>query len=218
MALPGFITKEGLRELKRYKYKSGQYTWLDNKMNPYWEWVVSFVPMTVAPNLITFIGWILVIFSYALMLCYDYTFQKNIPSYCFYFAAFCIFAYSTLDAIDGKQARRTKSSSPLGQLFDHGCDSFSITFFVLCIGQAAKLSDLEIFMTFLASQAAFWTSNWMEYNTGILKTNVGQFGVTESELICMVVHIITGICGQDVWQVSLASFLPTGFGTGNQVL
>ena len=73
------------------------------------------------------------------MLVYDYTFKKNIPSWTFFFAAFCIFVYSTLDAIDGKQARRTKSSSPLGQLFDHGCDSFSITFFMLAICQAIKL-------------------------------------------------------------------------------
>ena len=29
-------------------------------------------------------------------------------------------SYLHLDCIDGKQARRTKSSSPLGQLFDHG--------------------------------------------------------------------------------------------------
>jgi hypothetical protein len=28
--------------------------------------------------------------------------------------------YQTLDALDGKQARRTKTSSPLGELFDHG--------------------------------------------------------------------------------------------------
>lgn len=28
------------------------------------------------------------------------------------------------DCMDGKQARRTGSSSPLGQLFDHGCDAF----------------------------------------------------------------------------------------------
>ena len=31
----------------------------------------------------------------------------------------------SLDAIDGKQARRTGTSSPLGELFDHGCDSLS---------------------------------------------------------------------------------------------
>jgi phosphatidylglycerophosphate synthase len=164
--------------LKNYKYKSGKYTWLDNAINPYWEWVVNGVPSWVAPNLITFVGWILVILSYANILRFDYTFQKDIPASCFFFAAFCYFAYSTLDAIDGKQARKTKSSSPLGQLFDHGCDSFSITFFILGIGQAAKLEEIEILMLFLSGQAAFWTSNWMEYNTGILKTNVGQFGVT----------------------------------------
>lgn len=31
-----------------------------------------------------------------------------------------LWLYSTFDNIDGKQARRTGSSSPLGQLFDHG--------------------------------------------------------------------------------------------------
>lgn len=28
--------------------------------------------------------------------------------------------HQTFDAVDGKQARRTSSSSPLGELFDHG--------------------------------------------------------------------------------------------------
>lgn len=31
-----------------------------------------------------------------------------------------LFAYQSLDAIDGKQARRTGASGPLGELFDHG--------------------------------------------------------------------------------------------------
>jgi phosphatidylglycerophosphate synthase len=39
--------------------------------------------------------------------------------------AFGLFFYQSLDAIDGKQARRTNSQSPLGELFDHGCDSVS---------------------------------------------------------------------------------------------
>ena len=30
-----------------------------------------------------------------------------------------LFVYTSMDAIDGKQARRTGSSSPLGELFDH---------------------------------------------------------------------------------------------------
>jgi ethanolaminephosphotransferase len=36
--------------------------------------------------------------------------------------------YRIFDELDGKQARKTGSSSPLGLLFDHGCDAFSIGF------------------------------------------------------------------------------------------
>ena len=39
----------------------------------------------------------------------------------------CGLCGQTLDNLDGKQARRTGSSSPLGLLFDHGCDAFNTT-------------------------------------------------------------------------------------------
>lgn len=57
----------------------------------------------------------------------------------------------------------------------------------------------EVFVIFTACLAVFWTSNWMQYNTGVLQTNVGQFGVTEGEYTCAIIHIITGIFGQDFW-------------------
>jgi hypothetical protein len=34
--------------------------------------------------------------------------------------------YSLLDNLDGRQARRTGTSSPLGELFDHGCDCLAV--------------------------------------------------------------------------------------------
>ena len=42
------------------------------------------------------------------------------------FSALSVVLYVNLDCLDGKQARRTRSSSPLGQLFDHGCDALSV--------------------------------------------------------------------------------------------
>ena len=42
------------------------------------------------------------------------------PRWVYFFLGFSVFTYLHMDCIDGKQARRTKSSSPLGQLFDHG--------------------------------------------------------------------------------------------------
>jgi hypothetical protein len=63
-------------------------------------------------------------------------------------------------------------------------------------------------MLFAASQCSFWTSNWMEYNTGILRTNVGQFGVTEAEFTCLFIHLISGIFGQNVWEISISAIIP----------
>ncbi|KAJ6829460.1 choline/ethanolaminephosphotransferase 2-like [Iris pallida] len=48
-----------------------------------------------------------------------------------------LFLYQTFDAVDGKQARRTNSSSPLGELFDHGCDALGCAFETLAFGSTA---------------------------------------------------------------------------------
>ncbi|KOB70742.1 Choline/ethanolaminephosphotransferase 1, partial [Operophtera brumata] len=54
----------------------------------------------------------------------------------------------SLDAIDGKQARRTGSQSPLGELFDHGCDSISTVFIALGACIAVKLGEYPTWMFF----------------------------------------------------------------------
>jgi len=204
-----YITEAGLKQLDKYAYKSGKYTWLDNAFQPYWEFMVTLVPMWVAPNLITFIGWLTFMSSTIIILLHDFTFQKNIPGWVFSYAAISLWTYSTLDAIDGKQARRTKTSSPLGQLFDHGCDSFCVTFLMIDLGEAAKLEDIYIFVLFLATYTAFWIANWKEYNTGVLVTNVGQMGVTESQIISCIIFIVSAIFGQDFWVVGLKDILPS---------
>lgn len=52
-------------------------------------------------------------------------FTLQAPWWAYIQAAIGLFVYQTLDATDGKQARRLSSSSPLGELFDHGCDSMT---------------------------------------------------------------------------------------------
>ena len=44
----------------------------------------------------------------------------DVPAWPYVLCGICLFSYSVLDNMDGKQARRTGSSSPLGLLFDHG--------------------------------------------------------------------------------------------------
>jgi hypothetical protein len=41
----GFISQEGLANLKKYKYMSGGRTFFDTLLNPWWEFVTTLMPM-----------------------------------------------------------------------------------------------------------------------------------------------------------------------------
>lgn len=67
------------------------------------------------------------------------------PFWAYILGALGLFIYQSLDAIDGKQARRTNSSSPLGELFDHGCDSISTGSLNLLLLPILALKNLTFF-------------------------------------------------------------------------
>jgi ethanolaminephosphotransferase len=79
-----------------------------------------------------------------------------------------------LDGIDGKQARRTGSSGPLGELFDHGLDSFTAGLIPVAayslFGRGPKYSIIPFRMFFILWNVLFnfYLSHWEKYNTGVL--------------------------------------------------
>lgn len=75
------------------------------------------------------------------------------------------------DGIDGKQARRTGTSSPLGELFDHGVDSYSaalIPIYVFSIFGSEPLSTTRMFFIVWNVFLNFFLTHFEKYNTGIL--------------------------------------------------
>lgn len=52
-----------------------------------------------------------------------------------------LFLYQTFDAVDGSQARRTRQSGPLGELFDHGVDAVNTTLEVLLFAATMNLGQ-----------------------------------------------------------------------------
>jgi phosphatidylglycerophosphate synthase len=109
--------------------------------------------------------------------------DKEVPAWVNILCGVNLFIYQTMDAMDGKQARRTKSSSALGQLFDHGCDAVSTFLGAIslcaCLQIGARLA--LTFVTF--SSVAFFSAQWNEYYTHVLKTNLGGvFGVSEAQV------------------------------------
>lgn len=111
-----YLTPSGLHFIANHQYCSGEYTHLDNLLNPFWAYLTDCLPLWLAPNMVTTLGGLHCALAYGTLWYYSPDFDGNPPDWVLMLASYCTFAYYTLDCMDGKQARRTGSSSPLGQL------------------------------------------------------------------------------------------------------
>lgn len=79
-----------------------------------------------------------------------------------------------LDGIDGKQARRIGVSGPLGELFDHGLDSFIVFLVPYSLisvygrDQEYSVSCFRGFLIVISVVMNFYVSHCEKYNTGVL--------------------------------------------------
>ena len=200
-----FITPAGIQKIREHKYKGGTYTYLDNKMNHFWFWTLQFFPKTLAPNAITLIGFLTNISSMLLILSFTQNLSGEIPNWVFYYFSLTLFLYQTFDAVDGKQARRLNLSSPLGQLFDHGCDACLSFFLVLTSLFILRAGENPFFvrLSLISCIFTFYFANWAEFFTGVLKTNNYGLGVTELQFFFIIMSAVTGACGRDIYEVKV---------------
>ena len=75
-------------------------------------------------------GFILILINFGCLVIYCPTLKEECPPWVYLSWVVGIFVYQILDNIDGKQARRTGSSSPLGEIFDHGFYNFFNNFLI----------------------------------------------------------------------------------------
>jgi ethanolaminephosphotransferase len=157
---------EHLHALKDYHYQGIDHSLLSRWVyNPLWNWMLYMIPSWVAPNTLTLLGLILTTSCAVVTVAYP-----DLPKAWFAVCGLCYFLYSCLDALDGKQARRTHSSSPLGELFDHGCDSLNVLVIVILSMAAMGIPITSWwFITSLYSTLfGFYICTWEEYYTHIL--------------------------------------------------
>ncbi|EQC34569.1 hypothetical protein SDRG_07894 [Saprolegnia diclina VS20] len=200
----GILSKQALEGIAAYKYKPGQYTWLDLQLNHYWNFMVELLPLWMAPNLVTLTGTIIMAVTTGSLLAICPQFIGAAPAWAYIVCGLGLFVYQTLDAIDGKQARRTGSSSPLGQLFDHGCDALSTLINMLSAVAALELGpSYAAYATICTVSVTFYLAQWEEYHTGTMSCGNGYFGVTEGQLVLVFVHLLTAAVGGDFWRLEV---------------
>jgi len=77
--------------------------------------------------MVTLLGFLFILLNILLLHLWDPLLLGPSSPWPLYSYALGVWLYSTMDNIDGKQARRTGTSSGLGELFDHGIDSLNCT-------------------------------------------------------------------------------------------
>ena len=207
-----FIGEEGLQNILEYKYSHTGYTKLDDFLTPFWNGLVEYQPRNWAPNLITVFASLGIITPGLIFLLIDPSVSNGYPKILYLLGAFGFFVHQTLDVLDGKQARRIGASSPLGQLFDHGCDAFILPYVTIIVASSDGMGSqdhifwgLTQFMT-----CAFFLMNWMEYHSHISATNVGELGVTEAQWIFMLFLTFNYVTGVGLAEITIFKGLTIG--------
>ncbi|XP_064539180.1 ethanolaminephosphotransferase 1 [Drosophila montana] len=178
-----YLTREQIDGFDNYKYSAIDTSPLSQYvMHPFWDWLVKFFPRWFAPNLMTFLGFLFSVMNLVLLSYYDWNFEASsgeegttpIPTWVWLCAAINIFVAYTLDGIDGKQARRIGLSGPLGELFDHGLDSYTAMIIPTCLysifgrSRVYSVRPMRMYYVCLTVYFNFFVSHWEKYNTGIL--------------------------------------------------
>jgi ethanolaminephosphotransferase len=192
-SVDGVLTQDGVTQIAFHQYNAGTYTALDTVLNPVWMWLTERLPRTVAPNLVTLIGGLHCLAAYLVTWRYTPHFTDPVPNWVLLVNAYCCAAYYTLDCMDGKQARRTGTSSPAGQLFDHGMDCLCLQqHWSMCMAWIGP--DAPWLWTAQAGlQFSFYMAQWEEYYTGVLPHATGNVGVTEVNYGLCVMCIVNAL-------------------------
>ncbi|CAG9578787.1 unnamed protein product [Danaus chrysippus] len=215
-----FLSKDKLEGFEKYKYNSIDTSILSTYvMHPFWNWCVQFCPIWVAPNLLTFSGFLLTVINFLLFSYYDYGFHAlskenvtndSIPNWVWAVTAVNLFVAYTLDGIDGKQARRTGSSGPLGELFDHGLDSYSTVLIPTCLYSIFgrdELTPLRFYFVIWNIFLNFYLTHWEKYNTGVMFL---PWGYDFTMLGSCILLLVTSLIGPSAWHVTLPGGLTPG--------
>ncbi|CEQ43054.1 SPOSA6832_04957, partial [Sporobolomyces salmonicolor] len=215
--MPGvsfYLTPARLRRLEHrpanseYSYSAVDKSPLSNYvMRHWWVWTASFAPKSLAPNAITLLGFAAVVANFL-------TVWVAVPdlvgpggSWVYASCALGLFFYQTMDNIDGKQARRTGTSSPLGELFDHGLDTLNCSIGGLIQAAAMGLGQTPYaLLCVLVPCWSMYVSTWEEYHTGTLYLGYVN-GPVEGVLIAVGILLVSAFKGPGWWALPVSEAL-----------
>lgn len=200
------LREKNLEAIRRHKYTCVGESMLEPMLRPWWRLVGSAMPISVAPNTITLTGLTVLVTATILVAIFSQEFSTTLPPWVNIYAAVALFCYQTMDAIDGMQARRLGLVSPLGEVFDHGCDALALFLVVINVGASVRAqASLTLFKaSFWSVFFALYCTHWGYYVTGNFYFTkffvfLSRFNVTEAQICAILTHIVSAIFSDSIF-------------------
>ncbi|PWY66318.1 aminoalcoholphosphotransferase [Aspergillus eucalypticola CBS 122712] len=209
-----YIRQHQLPKLREYRYAGVDLSLVSRYvLKPFYNnFVIKFFPMSMAlvslpglsPNAITLTGFFFVVVNFITILWYNPTLDQDCPPWVYASCAIGLFLYQTFDGVDGIQARRTKQSGPLGELFDHSVDACNTALGVLIFAAAMNLGQSwATVLTLFGSTMTFYVQTWDEYYTQVLTLGIISGPVEGVLTLCVVFGFTAYMGGGSFWHRSM---------------
>ena len=174
-----FLNNTNIYNFKNYKYQSEDNCFLTPYYFKLWSYLSNFIPRKIHPNVITLLGFLLVLFGYNLS--NIFTKYSNIVM------GFGVIGYTLCDGIDGIHARNTKQTSIIGEYLDHLVDLTSIGIVLSHIFKSIGLNN--VFYNNLFLLLASFEFVRTHYNS-ILTKKIIFSGTSDVTLVTTITYLI----------------------------
>lgn len=201
-----YITPEGIEHMRTFQYDGSDPSYLYKYFHsPLANFLVKYVvPSWVAPNVLTLTGFLFTLSAHAIFFYYSGGEMSSdyYPRWAHLYAAVSIFLYSVFDNLDGKQARKTNSSSILGATFDHGVDAINAGIIGITIISGISMQNVKGYYAMaVVVLMPLFTAAWEEYHMkGMFMPIIN--GPNEGLCAIELGHLLAFFWGEEFWEAS----------------
>jgi len=173
-------------------------SFVNRAFGPIFNYLASCVPVTVAPNLLTFSGALAVLQAW--YFCENYSSSQ--PRIVTCVSILSIWIFWVLGGIDGMHARRTMNDTSLGELFKYVCDLISSVFLVVVL--CSLLLEFDMDTQWYCVQTVQLVLLLKHYSAFTREAGLRYFLIGPGELISCVMGMLAlrGVFGLSVVQVT----------------
>lgn len=146
------LSQSELNNIYHWQYKVTDNSITTKFYKNFWYQIESYIPPYISPNFISFTGFFLILSNFII----TYFLHNDYPILTELYVVIATQIYCHLDSIDGIHARNTKTSSPLGELVDHICDTVGLIFMILSFAYIFDITNINtLIMTTLSGMLGF---------------------------------------------------------------